>query len=374
MKTALIGPAHPLRGGIAQFLALLYRALKERGHDVSFHRFIRQYPKFLFPGKTQADESELPVKVDSVPSLDPLNPLNWPLAAWRIARERPDLVILKWWMPFFGPAYIVTLRLVRLLSPRTKFLFIIDNAIPHEKRPGDMAVTRAGFNLADCFVVMSEAVRDDLLSIRPDARYVLTPHPLYDIFGGRVEKEKAKAALGLSGPVLLFFGFVREYKGLKVLLDAMPKVLKEMDATLLVAGEFYEDKDAYLAQVERLGLADKVKILDRYIPNEAVGGYFSAADLLVLPYLSATQSGITQIAFVYDLPVVATDVGGLPEVVRDGETGYLVPPGDPDALAQAILRYFREGREEVFREFIRREKRRFSWDAFVEAIEGLAGR
>ena len=374
MKILLIGPAYPLRGGIAQFLALLYDSLKKAGHDVLFHRFIRQYPKFLFPGKTQQDESESPVKVDSIPSLDPLNPFNWPMAAWRIAREKPDLVILKWWMPFFGPSYIAALRLAKKLSPKTKVLFIIDNAIPHEKRPGDMAITKLGFNTADYFIVMSEAVGNDLLKIKPDAKYLLSPHPLYDVFGVPKNKDEAKAALGLSGPVLLFFGFVRAYKGLHILLDAMPAILKDMDATLLVAGEFYGDKEKYLGQIERLGLERHVKVLDHYIANEEVGDYFSAADLLVLPYLSATQSGITQIAFVFDVPVVATNVGGLPEVVNDGETGYLVPPEDPEALAGAVARYFREGRKEVFKENIRREKRRFSWEGFVEAVEKLAAR
>lgn len=373
MKILLIGPAYPLRGGIAQFLALLYDALKKAGHTVVFHRFIRQYPKFLFPGKTQDDESKSPVDVDSVASLDPLNPFNWPFAALRIAKEKPDLIILKWWMPFFGPSYIVTLWLAKLLCRKTKVMLIIDNAIPHEKRPGDMLITKMGFMVADYFIVMSEAVGRDLLSIKPDAKYVLTPHPLYDVFGKPRSRDEAKAALGVSGPVLLFFGFVRAYKGLMVLLDAMPELVvnRGLKLTLLVAGEFYEDKETYIRKINELGISDSVRVLDRYIANEAVGDYFSAADLLALPYLSATQSGITQIAFVFDVPVVATNVGGLPEVVRDGETGYLVPPNDPKALAGAIARYFGEGREAEFKQNIRAEKKRFSWAAFVEAIEGL---
>ncbi|MBI5191304.1 MAG: glycosyltransferase [Nitrospirae bacterium] len=370
MKILLIGPAHPLRGGIAQFLALLQGALRKAGHTVVFHRFIRQYPKFLFPGKSQEDESDEPVKADSVPSLDPLNPFNWPFAAYRIAREKPDLVILKWWMPFFGPSYIVTLWLAKLLC-NTKVMLIIDNAIPHEKRPGDMLITKLGFGVTDYFVVMSETVKRDLLTVKPDANVVLSPHPLYEVFGEPQDKDAAKKALGVSGPVLLFFGFVRAYKGLKVLLDAMPAVLKEMDATLVVAGEFYEDKESYLAKIDALGISKNVVVLDRFIANESVGEYFSAADLLVLPYLSATQSGITQIAFVFGLPVVATNVGGLPEVVKDGETGFLVPPEDPRALAEAILRFFKEGREADFKAGIAVEKRRFSWDGMVKAIEGF---
>ena len=370
MKILLIGPAYPLRGGIAQFLALLYESLKKAGHDVVFHRFIRQYPKFLFPGKTQEDEGAPPVDVVSTPSLDPLNPFNWPFAAWRIAREKPDLIILKWWMPFFGTSYIVTLFITKLLC-RTKVMIIIDNAIPHEKRPGDMLITKLGFGLSDYFVVMSEAVRRDLLTIKPDAKLVLSPHPLYDVFGNPKEKEEAKRALGVSGPVLLFFGFVRAYKGLAVLLDAMPEVLKEFKPTLLVAGEFYEDKDTYLKQIDRLGIGDCVQVLDRYIANDQVADYFSAADVLVLPYLSATQSGITQIAFVFDLPVIATNVGGLPEVVDDGRTGFLVPSQDPKALAGAIVRYFKENKEASFKENIQVEKRRFSWEGFIDASLSL---
>ena len=374
MKILLIGPAYPLRGGIAQFLALLDGALKKAGHTVSFHRFTRQYPKFLFPGKTQEETSKSAVEVeDAVASLDPLNPFNWPFAAMRIAREKPDLVVLKWWMPFFGPSYIVALWIAKKLSPKTKVMLIVDNAIPHETRPGDMFITRTGFGITDYFVVMSKAVKTDLLSIKPDAKYVFTPHPLYDVFGTARPKAEAKAALGLppDKPVLLFFGFVRAYKGLTVLLDAMPEVLKKLDATLLVAGEFYEDKAPYMAQIENLGIGASVRVIDKYIANEEVADYFSAADLLVLPYLSATQSGITQIAFVFDLPVIATNVGGLPEVVDNGRTGYLVPPSDPAALAGAITRYFDEGNESAFKEAIRAEKRRFSWEGFVEGMERI---
>jgi glycosyltransferase involved in cell wall biosynthesis len=371
MKILLIGPAHPLRGGIAQFLALLYNALKKRGHDVLFHRFIRQYPKFLFPGKTQDDESKSPVEVDSKPLFDPLNPFNWFVEGARIAREKPDLIILKWWMPFFGPSYFAVLLITKLLC-RTKVLLIVDNAVPHEKRPGDMLFTRLVFSLTDYFVVMSEAVQHDLLKLKPEAKYILTPHPLYEVFGEPKDKDEAKRALGVSGQVILFFGFVREYKGLHVLLDAMPRVLKDVPLTLVVAGEFYEDKDSYMEQIERLQLKGSVRVLDRFIPNEAVGDYFSAADVLVLPYLSATQSGITQIAFAFDLPVIATNVGGLPEVVKEGETGFLVPPNDPEALAEAVIKYFQTDSLKKFRENVRRERGRFSWETFVEGVEKLA--
>jgi D-inositol-3-phosphate glycosyltransferase len=371
MKILIIGPAHPLRGGIAQFLALLYNALKKRGHDVLFHRFIRQYPKFLFPGKTQDDESKSPVEVDSKPLFDPLNPFNWFVEGARIAGEKPNLIILKWWMPFFGPSYFAVLLITKLLC-RTKVLLIVDNAIPHEKRPGDMLFTKLVFSLTDYFVVMSESVRDDLIKLKPDAKFILTPHPLYDVFGEPKDKDEAKRALGVSGPVILFFGFIREYKGLHVLLDAMPKTVKDVPLTLVVAGEFYEDKDSYTEQIDRLQLKGSVKVLDRFIPNEAVGDYFSAADVLVLPYRSATQSGITQIAFAFDLPVIATHVGGLPEVVTDGETGFLVPPDDPEALADAVIRYFQTDCLKKFSENVRRERGRFSWEAFTEAVERIS--
>ncbi len=372
MKILIIGPAHPLRGGIAQFLALLHDTLKKRGHDVIFHRFIRQYPKFLFPGKTQDDESKSPVEVKSAPLFHPFNPFNWIPEGIRIAKEKPDLIILKWWMPFFGPSYFAVLLVAKLLC-RTNVMLVVDNAIPHEKRPGDMLFTKLVFSLTDYFIVMSNAVRDDLLKIKPKAKFTLTPHPLYEVFGRPKGGEEARRALGVSGPVILFFGFVREYKGLHVLLDAMPKILKKTPLTLVVAGEFYEDKDAYAEQIERLGIGESVKLIDKYISNEAVSDYFSAADALVLPYLSATQSGITQIAFAFDLPVIATKVGGLPEVVIDGETGYLVPPDDPETLAEAVIKYFQADGSKKFRENVCRAKVRFSWGAFAEAVERLAG-
>jgi D-inositol-3-phosphate glycosyltransferase len=372
MKILLIGPAHPLRGGIAQFMALLYKSLKGRGHEVLFHRFIRQYPKFLFPGKTQNDEGKPPLAVESEPLFDPLNPFNWFVEGARAAREKPDLIILNWWIPFFGPSYFAVLLIVKLIAPRTKVMLVAHNAIPHEKRPGDMLLTKLVFSLTNYFVVMSGAVQDDLLKVKRGAEFILTPHPLYEVFGEPKDKGEAKRALGVSGPVILFFGFIRRYKGLHVLLEAMPKVLRDVPLTLVVAGEFYEDKDSYTEQIERLGLLGSVKVLDRFIPNEDVGDYFSAADVLVLPYLSATQSGITQIAFAFDLPVIATLVGGLPEVVTDGETGFLVPPDDPDALAEAVIRYFKTDSLKKFRENVRRERGRFSWDAFAEAVERLS--
>ena len=374
MKILLIGPAHPLRGGIAQFLALLNKALKARGHDVLFHRFIRQYPKFLFPGKTQDDESKAPMEVESKPLFDPLNPFNWFVEGARVAREKPDLIILNWWIPFFGPSYFAVLLIVKLVAPRVKVMLVVHNAIPHEKRPGDMLFTKLVFSLTDYFVVMSQVVRDDLLKVKPSAKFILTPHPLYEVFGKPKDKDEAKRALGVSGRVVLFFGFIRQYKGLHVLLEAMPKVLKDVPLTLVVAGEFYEDKDSYTEQIERLQLKGRVNVLDRFIPNEAVGDYFSAADVLVLPYLSATQSGITQIAFAFDLPVIATSVGGLPEVVKKGETGFLVPPDDPDALADAVVKYFKDDCLEKFSENVRRERGRFSWKTFVEGVEKMAGR
>ncbi len=253
-------------------------------------------------------------------------------------------------------------------------MLVVHNAIPHEKRPGDMLFTKLVFSLTDYFVVMSGAVRDDLLKVKPSAKFILTPHPLYEVFGKPKDKDEAKRALGVSGRVVLFFGFIRQYKGLHVLLEAMPKVLKDVPLTLVVAGEFYEDKDSYMEQIERLGLKGRVNVLDRFIPNEAVGDYFSAADVLVLPYLSATQSGITQIAFAFDLPVIATSVGGLPEVVKEGETGFLVPPNDPDALADAVIKYFKDDCLEKFSENVRRERGRFSWETFVEGVENIAGR
>jgi glycosyltransferase involved in cell wall biosynthesis len=374
MKIVYVGTCYPMRGGLAQFNAILARELGRR-HEVTFLSFRRQYPDFLFPGKTQyVTEPEVAsgVRFDAEPILDSINPWSWFRTARRAAAEKPDLVIYKYWMPFFAPAFGTISRRVKRLS-KARILFVCDNIIPHERRPFDLPLTRFALAPVDAFVTMSASVRDDLLRIKPNARWKLVPHPIYNIFGEREDKEDARRRLGLAaGPWLLFFGYVREYKGLDLVLRALSTIPRERGVRLLVAGEFYAGEERYRRMVRELGLADRVRFDADYIPEDRVARYFSACDVVVLPYHSATQSGIVQVAYQLDAPVICTAVGGLAEVVHHEVTGLVVPPDDPRAFAAAVLRFYDEGWEARLREGVQREKERYSWTPMVTAIEELA--
>jgi len=372
VKITIVGTAWPLRGGIAHYVALLYRALGVR-HEVSIVTFTRQYPAFLFPGRTQREENDAEgFRVPAEALVDSINPLTWIRAGRRIRERGADLLVFKYWLPFFGPCFGTIARIVRRGRP-TRVIYICDNVIPHERRPGDRLFTRYAFGAADAFVVQSRAVERELEAFLPGARHAFVPHPVYHGFGDAVPRERARSRLGLpGGPVLLFFGYVRRYKGLDVLLEAMAIVRKTLDVHLAVVGEFYDDEAPYREQIRRLGLESAVTVRSDYVPNDDVKYYFSAADALVLPYASATQSGIAQIAYHFDLPVIATDVGGLAEVVRDGETGILVAPLDAGALAAGITRYFTAADKERLRRTVNEEKKRYSWDTLVGALEDLA--
>ena len=370
MKIVIVGTAYPLRGGIAHYNALLYRELSRR-HEVQMITFKRQYPKLLFPGKTQQEAGGEMLTVPSEALVDSINPFNW-LAVGRTLRKRsPDLILFKYWLPFFGPCFGTIARRVRRGGARV--VYICDNIVPHERRPGDRAFTRYAFAAADGFIVQSATVEKDLNAFLPGARYRNVPHPVYNIFGEAHPKEEARRTLGLTAArVLLFFGYVRAYKGLDLLLEALAKARTRTNVALIVVGEFYDDEQKYRDMIRQLGLEPHVTVVADYVPNEKVGLYFSAADAVVLPYRSATQSGIAQIAYNFDRPVIATDVGGLAEVVRDGLTGYVVPPGDPAALADAIVRFYAGEKEAGFAAQVAVEKKKYTWDALVQAIEEVA--
>ena len=370
MKIVLVGTAFPLRGGIAHYMALLYKHLSQK-HDVEIATFSRQYPKLLFPGKTQEEHGGAGSTVPSEQLIDSINPLTWYTAARAIAAKQPDLLIFKYWLPFFGPCFGTISRLVKRRTG-AKVLFICDNIVPHEKRFGDAAFTRYAFRYVDFFIVQSGAVERDLRAFHPHARYKLVPHPVYEIFGEAVTKPEARARLGLKDEkLILFFGYVRRYKGLHVLLDAMPRILQKVKLKLLVVGEFYDDEGKYRKQITDAGLQNDVIVYSNYVPNEEVGVYFSASDVVVLPYLSATQSGIVQIAYQFDKPVIATDVGGLAEVVLNERTGFIVQPNKPEEIAEAVVRFYREHREEECVTNVREEKKKYSWEEMVKAIEEL---
>jgi glycosyltransferase involved in cell wall biosynthesis len=370
MNIVIVGTAYPLRGGIAHYNALLYKHLSKR-HNVAIVTFSRQYPSILFPGKTQDEQGGIENALPTEQLIDSINPFTWYTTAKAIARKKPDLLIFKYWLPFFGPCFGTISRLVRRWTG-TKVLFICDNVVPHEKRFGDRAFTQYAFRPVDAFIVMSAAVEKDLNSFWPGSRCALVPHPVYEIFGSSVPKDKARAELDIADEhVILFFGYVRRYKGLHILLDAMPAILKSVNLKLMVVGEFYEDEQKYRNQITANGIEKNVVVHSDYVPNEEVSKYFSAADVVVLPYVSATQSGIVQIAYQFDKPVIATDVGGLSEVVLNGRTGFIVKPEAPGAVAEAVVRFYKEGREAEFVRNVQEEKKKYSWDNIVQAIERL---
>jgi len=378
-RIALVGPAYPFRGGIAQYLAILYQKLRERGHEILFVSFRKQFPKLLFPGTTQLESSEVRIPVVTVRLFTPWNIWSWWRSARAIREFQPDLVIFKWWMPFFGPGFGTLSRWAKRGSP-TKIMYIVDNAIPHEHRIGDKSFTRWAFGPVGYFIAQSRTVWDDMTTLRPDldgTRMRLIPHPIYDCYdAGRWTKETARNELGISeSKILLFFGYIRRYKGLRHLIQALPEIGNRFreDYRLLVVGEFYEGRDDMLQLIKELGLNDRILLVDRYVPNEEVELYFRAADVAILPYESATQSGIVQVAYDFDLPVITTNVGGLPEVVTDGETGIIVPPANSAALADAVTRFFQDGLANRFRNNIITQKVRYSWDPMIQAIEQAAG-
>jgi glycosyltransferase involved in cell wall biosynthesis len=372
MRITVLGPTHPFRGGIAHHTTLLYQHLRVR-HDVSFLAFRRQYPGWLFPGRTDRDTSERPLVAPGVERLiDSMNPATWVAVARRIIRARPDLVIVPWWSSFWTPHFVTIASLVRRRAG-IQLLAICHNVVDHEEhRLGPLCARAVLARMHDC-LVHSAADEARLQRLVPTTRVTRAFHPLYEFARpSLIARAEARARLGFTGDTILFFGFVRPYKGLDVLIRAMPSVLRRRRVTLLVAGEFWGGSEAFTRQVRELGLQHAVRCVDRYVPNEEVGLYFSAADLVVLPYLSGTASGVVQTAYGLDTPVVATTVGALGDIVADGRTGYLVPPGQPAALAEAIVRFFDEGRAEEFVANIQAYKRRFGWDRLVEIIEAVA--
>lgn len=372
MRIVIIGPAFPFRGGIAHFNALLYKHLSKR-HSVEVMTFSRQYPKILFPGTSQVESGSGGFAIPAEPIIDSINPLTWLSTARRIKRSQPDLVIFAHWLPFFGLCYGSIMRLLKRKT-NLRVLLLCHNIVPHEKRIGDRLFTRFLFRYVDYFIVQSKKVEKDLLFFVPEAKYVLSPHPVYELFGEPVQKNYAKREIGFDDEkIILFFGFVRPYKGLDLLLHAMPRILDRVKLRLLVVGEFYEDIQQYIAILRSNGSEGHVTFISQYVEESRVSFYFSASDIVVLPYRSATQSGIVPIAYQLDKPVIATDVGGLSEVVKQGKTGFIVPPNDSESLAEAVIKFYEDSLEEKFVSNVRVEKEKFSWESFVKGIEDLVG-
>ena len=365
MRIAYLSTFYPFRGGIAQFNADLLEEFG-RHHEVKAFTFTRQYPSFLFPGKTQyVTESDKAKKVDSQAILDTANPFSWRPAARKIAAWKPDLLVMKYWMSYLAPSLGTVARYLKRRG--IPVVTVLDNVIPHEAKFFDKPFSRWFLRGNSGCVAMSEAVLKDMLSLTPELPYILQPHPLYDHFGQKMDKRAAQDTLGLDPQkrTLLFFGLIRDYKGLDLLIDALP--LLGEDYQLVIAGESYGSFDKYQAQIDASGCADRIKVFNRYIDDEEVPQFFSAADLCVLPYKSATQSGITAISLHFDLPVVATPVGGLAESIEKPGIGLMTSAISADAIAKTV-RAFYAANPDTFIENIRQAKATMTWEVFAGKI------
>lgn len=371
LRLTLLGPIWPYRGGIAHFSQSLAKEMQLRGHQVNAVTFARQYPERLFPGKTQFAEGEAPEGQMAPRLLDSINLFTWRKTADAIIEQKPDVVLIPYWMSFFAPSLGFVAR--RLRKAGVRVIGIVHNALPHERRVGDRALGKYFLNACDGLIVMSDKVRRDVESLAASTPLQQVAHPVYDVFGEAIPKNQARQELNLEtvAQTMLFFGFIRQYKGLHVLLDAMPAVLAKLpNAKLVVAGEFYSDEVALREKATTSG--DAVRFDADYIPDVQVGRYFCAADVVVQPYLTATQSGVAQIAFHFGRPVITTDVGGLAEIVPDGQAGLVVPPDNSDALADAIIRFFEEQMEEDLTKGVLVEREKYSWPPMCQAVEDLS--
>jgi len=332
------------------------------------------YPSFLYPGRTDRDGSGCYLDADAVePLLDSVNPWSWWKIFKRIKALQPDLVIFPWWVSFWTPHFWVITSLVKHFTP-AKVLFICHNVIEHEPTSVSKFSTKLVLKTADFCITHSDAERRRLLQLLPSAHVEVVFHPIYDVFTtfGHTDRNEARSLLEIHGPTALFFGFVRPYKGLRYLIDAMSLLPRSLAINLLIVGEFWDSKAAYLDQIRAHGLEASIKIVDRYVANEEVSMFFNASDVVILPYVAGTGSGIVQIAFAFDKPVIATRVGSFPEIIRHGLTGYLVQPGDSGALAAAIREFFTNDREAEMSVGVKREKAAFSWENLVRLIERLS--
>lgn len=375
MKITILGPAHPYRGGLASIMEIMARTFQRRGNEVDIKTFTLQYPSLLFPGESQTVATPPPADLRICRCVNTMNPLNWVRVGRRIRRERPDFVLMKYWTPFMAPCFGTIARIARG-NGHTKVLCQIDNVEPHEHHLTDKPFNRYYLRSVDGFVYMSEQVHSELRAYS-DAPALFSPHPLFENFGERVERSEACVRLGLdpANRYVLFFGLIRDYKGLDLLLDAWAQ-LRRAGRTegrrLIVAGEFYTAREPYLNRIADNGLQDEVLLHDRFIPDNDVKYYFSAADFVVQPYKTATQSGVTQIAYQFCVPMVVTAVGGLPEIVPDGRVGYVCPP-TAEGVAAAMDRMYEGDALKRFRENCVEERRRFSWEEMCSRVTELYG-
>jgi D-inositol-3-phosphate glycosyltransferase len=374
-KVVIIGPAYPLRGGLATYNERLARAFKEAGDEAEIVTFSLQYPDFLFPGQTQFSTDPAPQDLEIKPLINSVNPLSWLKTGLYLKKQKPDLVIFRYWLPFMGPALGTIARIISG-NKHTRILAITDNVIPHEKRPGDSLFTSYFLGACHGFITMSKSVLEDLKKFVPQKPAIYQPHPLYDNFGEGQPKTVAKNTLKLDPETnyILFFGFIRAYKGLDLLLEAFAdeRLVNLNNLKLIIAGEYYEDAEPYEILIRKCDLENRIVRATDFIPNSQVASYFSASDLIVQPYKHATQSGVSQIAYHFDKPMLVTDVGGLAELIPDGKVGYVTQP-NPKAIADAIYDFYTSGKESFFIQQVKFYKQQFSWKAMISAIEEVAG-
>lgn len=372
-KVIIIGPAHPLRGGLATFNQRLAKQFTNEGHECSIVSFSLQYPSFLFPGITQYSTDPAPQDLTIHTLINSVNPLNWLSVGKKLKKWKPDLIVVRYWLPFMGPALGTILRQVKK-NRHTKIVCIADNVIPHEKRPGDIPFTKYFLKAVDAFVTMSEKVLSDLRKFTGQPAQ-LVQHPLYDNFGEPISKNDARKFLGLneSGKIILFFGFIRQYKGLDLLLKALAdERIRNENIMLLVAGEFYEDDKPYQQLIQENNLQEQVILKTNFIPDSEVKYYLCSGDCVVQPYKNATQSGVTPLAYHFEKPMIVTNVGGLPSLVPHEKVGLVCEP-DSKSIAESILRFYQLG-EQYFIPHLRSEKQKYSWGKLTEAIFNLAGK
>jgi len=368
----LIGPAHPYRGGIAHFNESLARSLEQEGVDVTLVSFSLQYPSILFPGKSQYTDAKSPADLKIKRWISSVNPVSWISAARKIAELKPDLVVIRYWHPFLAPALGSIAS--RLVAKNIKVIGMVDNAIPHEPKFYDIPLLKYFARRCTAFFTLSNAVAKELNALGLNKAIETSPHPIYDIFGEPVDKQLARKKLKLNqhDKIILFFGFVRAYKGLDLLIQALGlDLVRRLKIKLIVAGEFYDEKKKYMDLIDSLDLSDTIIIYDEYIPESDVKYFFGAADLVTQTYKTATQSGVTQIAYQFNKPMLVTDVGGLSEIVENEVAGFVVPP-EPEAIASALQRYFGEAREAPFISAVKKNKERFSWTFFTQKLISFA--
>lgn len=365
----ILSPAHPLRGGIASSSERLAQELQAEGYQVTMYSFCLQYPNFLFPGKTQFSSDPAPKDLIIHTKVNSVNPFNWIKIGLELKKLKPDLIITRFWLPFMGPSLGTILRIARK-NRHTKSIAIADNVIPHESRIGDKILTKYFIKSIGGFIVMSRSVKEDIRQFSASAPVEFVPHPIYDNYGKLIPRKEALDFLKLPEKTryILFFGFIRDYKGLDLLLKAMAdKRLQAQDLKLIIAGEYYGNEAYYEDIIKSEGIENQLLLRTEFISNEAVKYYFGAADMVVQPYKSATQSGISQLAYHFEKPMIVTNVGGLPEIVEHGKVGYVVDVNE-NAISDAIVDFYENEKLQEMTKGVKENKTLFSWSNLVKGL------